>query len=70
MYDQNDNIKVSLLAIGMGGPVSHYFLTRVVNQEWKDTYIHSYIPIVAAWSGTNGLLALLTPPAGCNCLLP
>ena len=63
MYEQNGNVKVSLLAISMGGPVSHYFLTRVVNQEWKDTYIHSYIPIVAVWSGANGLSALLTPPA-------
>ena len=63
MYEQNGNAKVSLLALSMGGPVSHYFLTRVVNQEWKETYIHSYIPVVAAWSGANGLSALLTPPA-------
>ena len=47
----------------MGGPVSHYFLTEIVNQEWKDIYIHSYIPIVAAWSGASSLPALLTPPA-------
>ena len=50
-YTQNGNVKVSLLAFSIGGPVSHFFLTRVVNQEWKDTYIHSYIPIAAAWSG-------------------
>ena len=63
MYQQNGNTKVTLLAISMGGPVSHYFLTSIVNQEWKDTYIHSYIPIVAAWSGANGLPALIHPPA-------
>ena len=63
MYEQNGNTKVSLLAISMGGPVSHYFLTEIVNQEWKDIYIHSYIPVVAVWSGSNGLPALITPPA-------
>ena len=63
MYQQNGNTKVTLLAISMGGPVSHYFLTSIVNQEWKDTYIHSYIPIVAAWSGANGLPAFIHPPA-------
>ena len=62
-YEQNGNVKISLLAISVSGPVSHYFLTSVVNQEWKDTYIHSYIPIVAAWSGVNSLYTLLTPPA-------
>ena len=63
MYEQNGNTKVTLLPISMGGPVSLYFLTRVVNQEWKDTFIHSYIPIAAAWSGANGLPSVLTPPA-------
>ena len=62
-YKQNGNTKVSLLAISMGGPVSHYFLTEIVNQEWKDIYIHSYIPVVAVWSGASSLSALLTPPA-------
>ena len=63
MYKQNGNIKVTLLAFSMGGPVSHYFLTNIVNQEWKDTYIHSYIPVVASWSGNNHLPDLLHPPA-------
>ena len=31
MYEDSGNTRVTLLAISMGGPVSHYFLTRVVN---------------------------------------
>ena len=63
MYEDNDNTKVTLVVISMGGPVSHYFLTQVVNQEWKDTYIHAYISLGAAWAGASStLLAILTPP--------
>ena len=70
MYEQNGNTKVTLLVLSMGGPVSHYFLTNIVNQEWKDTYIHSYIPIVAAWSGNNALPSLLHPPEFSVLLFP
>ena len=62
MYEDNDNTKVTLVVISMGGPVSLYFLTQVVNQEWKDTYIHSYISLAASWSGAAGVDFLLTPP--------
>lgn len=64
MYQDNSNTKVTLVVISMGGPVSHYFLTQVVSQEWKDTYIHSYISLGAAWSGTSSPISqILTPPA-------
>lgn len=62
MYQENGNTKVTLVVISMGGPVSLYFLTQVVNQEWKDTYIHSYVTLGAAWSGANGLYSLFTVP--------
>ena len=63
MYEQNNNTKVTIAAHSLGGPVSLYFLTSVVSQEWKDTYIDSYIPLAAAWSGGNvGLPILLTGP--------
>ena len=52
MCDDNGNTKVTLVVISMGGPVSLYFLTQVVNQEWKDMYIHSYIGLAAVWSGS------------------
>ena len=59
MYEQNGNTKVTIVVHSMGGPVSLYFLTSVVTQEWKDTYIDSYIPLAAAWNGGNGLLPFL-----------
>ena len=69
MHQQNGNTREALIAISMGAPVSHYFLTRVVNQEWKDTYIHSYISLAGAWVGLNGVVPpLLTPPPTNNFL--
>ena len=62
MYEENGNTKVTILAISMGGAVSHYFLTRFVSQEWKDTFIHSYVTLAAVWSGANSLSIILTPP--------
>ena len=69
MYQDNGNTKVTLVVISMGGPVSLYFLTQVVNQEWKDTYIHSYISLAAPWSGASGVSRVLTPPAESSLLL-
>ena len=62
MYQENNNTKVTLVVISYGGPISLYFLTQVVDQEWKDTYIHAYVTLAAAW-GVNSLIALITPPA-------
>ena len=56
MYEMNGNRKVTIVVHSMGGPVSLYFLTRVVNQEWKDTYIHSYVTLAGAWSGGNAIV--------------
>ena len=72
MYEDNGNTKVTLVVISMGGPVSLYFLTQVVNQEWKDMYIHAYISLAAVWAGGFGILtaALSPPPAGSFALYP
>ena len=51
------NTKVTIIVHSMGGPVSLYFLTRVINQEWKDKYINSYIALAGAWSGGNAIVA-------------
>lgn len=63
MYEDNNNMRVTIVIHSMGGPVSLYFLTNIVSQEWKDTYIHSYITLSGAWSGGNGVIsALVTGP--------
>ena len=51
MYNSYNN-PVTLIVHSMGGPVSLYFLTQVVNQEWKDTYIKQYITLSAVWAGS------------------
>lgn len=35
----------------MGGPVYLYFLNTIVTQTWKDTYLHAYVAVAAAWDG-------------------
>ena len=63
MYEENGNTKVSLLVASQGGPVSLYFLTRLVTQDWKDTYIDTYIPLASAFgAGSHLIHILLTGP--------
>ena len=51
MYEQNNQSRVTVVVHSMGGPVSLYFLNNVVDQAWKDMYIHAYIPLSGAWDG-------------------
>ena len=51
MYEENSYTKVVLFVTSQGGPVSLYFLTKIVSQAWKDTYIDTYIPVAAAFTG-------------------
>ena len=44
---------MTIVVHSMGGPVTLYFLTSVVSQEWKDQYINAFIPLSGAWSGGN-----------------
>ena len=59
MYAANGMTRVTLIAHSMGGPVSLYFLNNIVNQTWKDTYIHAYIPVAAAWDGAVVALEMI-----------
>ena len=52
MYNESNNERVTIVVHSMGGLVSLYFLNDVVSQEWKDKYIHAYIPIGAPFGGT------------------
>ena len=44
--------KVTIVTHSMGGPISLHFLTDVVDQQWKDTYIKQYITLSAVWAGS------------------
>ena len=58
MYRENDNTKVTIIAHSMGGRVSLYFLTSVsdITQEWKDTYINSYITLAGDLAGSSAAI--------------
>ena len=51
MYNTYKN-PITLIIHSMGGPISLYFLTEVVDQEWKDKYIKQYITLSAVWAGS------------------
>ena len=59
MYAANNMTRVTLVVHSLGGPVSLYFLNNIVNQTWKDTYIHAYIPVAAAWDGAVAALEII-----------
>ena len=59
MYRDNGDAKVALVVHSMGGPVSLHFLTQIVSQEWKDTYIDSYVTLGAAFGGANIAISFL-----------
>ena len=50
---------VTIIVHSMGGPVSLYFLTSVVCQEWKDKYIHAYIPLSPAYAGAVAIMGAI-----------
>ena len=56
MYKDSDGTPVTLVVHSMGGPVTLYFLTNVVTQEWKDKYINAFIPLSGAWAGATEAL--------------
>ena len=59
MFVTNNMTRVTLVAHSMGGPVSLYFLNNIVDQTWKDTYIHAYVPVAAAWDGAVAALEVI-----------
>ena len=52
MYNQTGK-PVAIVVHSMGGPMSLYFLNKVVTQEWKDKYIKVYIPLSGAFAGAS-----------------
>ncbi len=60
-YKKNDETKMTLMAHSMGGLVSLHFLTGIseITREWKDKYIHCFIPLAGAWDGGVSALQLV-----------
>ena len=53
--------KVVLVVHSMGAPVTLYFLTKIVDQAWKEKYVKAFICISGVWRGAaNALVALVS----------
>ena len=50
-YASNGDMPVVLIAHSMGAPTTLYFLTKLVDQDWKDKYIKFYVTISGVWHG-------------------
>eukprot|EP00731_Ephydatia_muelleri_P026959 Em0018g1059a len=50
-YQLAGNAPVTLVVHSLGAPTSLFFLTKVVDQAWKDTYIKAYVTLSGAWRG-------------------
>ena len=53
VYANGGNTPITLLVHSMGAPTSLYFLTKVVDQAWKEKYIKSYVSLSGAWRGLS-----------------
>ena len=58
-YKAQGNCPIVLLAHSMGAIVSHFFLTQVVDQSWKDKYLNQYITLGGVWAGCSRSLRAL-----------
>lgn len=55
-YILNDNQKVCLLGYSLGCWVTHHFLTKIVDQKWKDKYVQKVIWAAASFGGSMDAL--------------
>jgi len=64
-YRMNGNRRVNLIGHSMGTLQGHYFLTKMVTQEWKDTYLVNMVDITPLYRGAplaiRAILTGLTP---------
>lgn len=49
--DENGNSSAIIVCHSYGCPFMHYFLSRAVNQAWKDTNVKAIVGVAGAWGG-------------------
>lgn len=52
-YNLNGQVKVALLAHGMGCSLTHLFLTEKMTKEWRNKYIDSATYVSPSWTGSG-----------------
>ena len=64
------NRKVTLVAHGTGAPVVLHFLNKFVDPNWKKRFIHAFITLSGAWSGSNGVVETIISGQKLTALAP
>ncbi len=55
----NDNTPVTMIVHSMGGLVTHFFLSQIVNDSWKETYVKQFISLSGVFGGSVEILKAL-----------
>lgn len=58
MISKNSNNKISIIAHSFGGILIHYYLTKYVNQSWKDSYVDKLTLINVPFGGCNNIVEM------------
>ena len=60
-YEMNNRTPVTIVAHSLGGPISHYFLSHLVGEDWKHTHIKQYVSLSGVFGGcVKALKALVS----------
>jgi len=61
MYKDSGNTTVTIVTHSLGSPTTLYFLTQIVDQQWKDKYIKAFVPLSGIWKGAvKGLSSVVS----------
>lgn len=55
----NGNLPVAVVSLSMGSPYFLNFLNTVVDQDWKDQYIHSFTSMSGVFGGSSAAIPAL-----------
>lgn len=63
-YERAGQTRVTLVTHSLGGLYAHHFFTSVVDTQWKERYIHAWVPVSPAYGGvTSGLKQIVSGDA-------
>ena len=63
-YTTNNDTKVVITSISLGGPYFHLFLTHFVDPAWKQKYVDSWVSMSSLWNGATQVAQMLTAGLG------
>ena len=52
-YEKNDRQKVTLFGFSTGGFILQHFLSEIIDEKWKEKYIHKAVFLAPSWGGAG-----------------